>query len=491
MKITRNQFLLAPNSVIQSQKIDAAGSFSFGNYLVFIGEGCQCTMAQKPEKAAILLGYAVDAKTLVTDSRLLVESFLETLDENPENVLDSVKYWGGRWCLVFRTGGAVSVITDACGLKQVFYYTFIEKGNITIASQARYLAFVYCLLENPSAQSYIEKVQQIDKEYSWPLDGCLYERVKRLLPNHILIEGEKGPKRLPIRRLRLNDSAAEMALLLKDQMKAVQSTGKSAVTLTAGWDSRLVLAASDKSDVNLKSVTLLYQGATEDNADIRVAREICEQVGLEHNVIRCKPLSPDFEEEYKQHSEAPHTYWIQMSQSIRDAGFGDYYWVKGSCNEILRKSTGVLYNWQVSGKVLCKLFQIHYDNYSDSIIGSWLKSARPFCEKHHLDLLDLFYWEHRCGSWLAECLNESDVASEMFTPFNCRAYIEAGLDVGNKYKVSPNYSLFKEILKQLSFDLNIPINQGRYASLKSKVRCVIKNRLHLLYGLIIQLKPLV
>ena len=491
MKITRNQFLLAPNSVFLSHKIEAEESFSFDNYLVFLGEGCLYATAQKQDKAALLLGYAVDAKTQVTDTGTLLDSFLETLDENPENVLDSVKYWGGRWCLIFRTGEVVSVITDACGLKQVFYYTFIEKGNITIASQSRYLAFVYCLPENSSAQSYIKKAQQIDKEFSWPLDGCLYDRVKRLLPNHILIEGEKIPKRLPIQRLKLKDSAAKMAMLLRDQIRAVQSKGKCAVTLTAGWDSRLVLAASDKTDSNLKSVTLLYQGAKEDNADIRVAREICELAGLEHKVIRCNPLEPTFEKEYRQHSETPHNYWIQMSQSIREGGFEDYYWVKGSCNEILRKSTGVLYNWQVTEKVLCKIFQIHYDDYSASIIGAWLKGARPFCERHHLDLLDLFYWEHRCGSWLAECLNESDVASEMFSPFNCRAYIEAGLDVKNRYKISPDYILFKEILKHLSFDLNIPINQGRYTSLKSKVRCVIKNRLHLLYGIIIQLKPLV
>lgn len=489
MRITKNQFLFAPESVIPEHKIACATSFALGEYKVYLGEDCHHVSVQSEERYALLVGYIIDAKGQDQEETLL-RQFLEGIEDDSRNVASCVRYWGGRWSLIYKTSSGLNVITDTCGLKQVFYYSFLEKGNLTIASQARYLAETYGLSYNKQAEKYIDSARQIDKEYSWPLDGCLYKRVKRLLPNHILSEGKKGIERMASNKRISKEPTIEMTGLLRTQMYNLQTKRKCAVTVTAGWDSRLVLAAADKKDVKMKPVTLLYVGLDENNADVRVSRELCDRIRLNHQLIRCSTVRDEFEKACRQHCDEPHEYWLQMSQAIADAGLSDYFWVKGSCNEVLRASSGVLYGWQVSAKVLCKLFMIHYDDYSASIINDWLKGAVPFSKQYGINLLDLFYWEHRCGSWLAECLNESDIAGEMFAPFNCRAYIEAGLNVKYGDRVSPDYSLFREMLKQLSFDLNIPINKGRYSSLKSKVQCMIKNKLHLLYGLTLCLKPL-
>lgn len=490
MKISKNQFLFIPKNVIAAQKIEYSSALGIDDYQVYCGELCKHTVIQNEQGFALLLGYVVDAKGHELAEQALLESFLWTIEGDSRNVADCVRYWGGRWCLIYRTRNGINVVSDTCGLKQVFYYTKFLKGGITVASQARYIAEIYYLEEDKHARSYIVAAQKIDKEYSWPLNGCLYERVKRLLPNHILKEGCSSVERMPVLKHDIADPASEMTQLLSTQMSNIQKKGKSAVTLTAGWDSRMVLAAADKKDTELIPVTLLYIGSSEDSLDVRVSREICDKVGLQHKLVRCSEIRLDFEEEYCEHGEMPHEYWMQMNQAVIDAGLGEYYWVKGSCNEVLRASSGVLYNWQVSAKVLCKLFGLHYNEYSDAIISKWVKEARPYCKQYGIGLLDLFYWEHRCGSWLAECLNESDIAGEMFSPFNCRAYIEAGLKVPYRERVSPYYKLFKTILEKTSFDLSIPINQGRYNSAKSKLQCIIKNKLHLLYGFVLQFKPL-
>lgn len=490
MRIFKNQFLFVPKNVISAQKIECDSTFEIDDYQVFLGKTSNYSFVQNEHGFALLLGYIVDAKGDALEERQLLDSFLSAIAADSRNVADCVCYWGGRWCLIYRTRNGINVITDTCGLKQVFYYTYLQNGGITVASQARYVAETYYLKEYKQAKTYIEVAQKIDKEYSWPLDGCLYERVKRLLPNHILKEDSNSVERIPIIKLVSEDPASEMAQLLCTQMSNIQKKGKCAVTLTAGWDSRLVLAAADKKDTKLKPVTLLYLRANEDNLDVRVSREICDKVGLKHNVIPCSEIRPTFKDEYFKHGETPHEYWMQMNQAVVDAGLGEYYWVKGSCNEVLRASSGVLYSWQVSAKLLCKLFGLHYDEYSDAIISKWIGDAKPYCKQYGIGLLDLFYWEHRCGSWLAECLNESDIAGEMFSPFNCRAYIDVGLKVSYQKRVSPHYQLFETILEKTSFNLDIPINQGRYNSVKSKIRCLIKNNLHLLYGLVLQLKPM-
>lgn len=485
MKIGKNQYLLTPLAVISPARVEASLSFTFEGYEVYLGDNCCHTIVRRQNRAALLIGYIVSASESTVSNEKLLECFLDGVDDDANNVAESTSYWGGRWCLVFSTKKGLHVVTDTCGLKQVFYYTYLEKGNITIASQSRYISEIYCLPINKDAQSYIEAARGADKEFSWPLDGTLYDRVNRLLPNHILSESEKSPKRFAFYKREANDVADKMSGLLKRQMHNIQKVQKSAVTVTAGWDSRLVLSAADRTDKDLVLVTLQYLNGKDDNIDIKTAREICKEIGLEHKLVCCPAISPIFKGRYYEHSETPHDYWIQMSQAIEEADLGDYIWIKGSCNEILRKSSGVLKNWQVTVKLLCKLYDIHYDDFSYTIIKNWLKEAEPFCKQNRIDLLDLFYWEHRCGSWLAECLNEADVVGEMFSPFNCRAYIDFGLNVPNKFRVSPDYHLFKEILEKSAFCLNTPINRGRYSSFVSKMKCMLKNRQPLLYGLIL------
>ena len=100
-------------------------------------------------------------------------------------------------------------------------------------------------------------------------------------------------------------------------------------------------------------------------------------------------------------------------------------------------------------------------------------------------VLDLFYWEHRLGSWLAECLNEADVVGETFTPFSVRAYFELIKDVPVSERISPDYHFFGEVLKASGMSLDMPVNPHRYDSLSAKMKCLLKNKWHLLYGMIL------
>lgn len=485
IKIGLNQYLLAPRGVVGSYGVDCSTSLPFKGYTLFLGEGCVSTIVHQERRSAMLLGYVIDAEKKATDTEDMLNGFLAKIKSDSSNVAECVRFWGGRWCMFYVIDGKMNVITDTCGLKQVFYYTYTRKDFLTIASQARYIAALYSLQENKEARSHIERSKEKNKEYSWPVDSSIYDNVRRLLPNHILTEGIAPDRRYNLSGYYDKDQAAKMASLLMNQMRDIQSREKCAITLTAGWDSRLVLAASDQSDAASIAVTLKYNEVSENSLDIVVPAQIANKVGITHKVVNCRPINYSFEKRYQEHGENAHPYWSQMVQAVEDNNYKDYYWVKGSCNEVLRCSSGILYNWQVDVVVLCKLFQIPYDAYSKRILSQWIMDARTFCDKNDIRMLDLFYWEHRCGSWLSECLNENDMVGETFTPFNCRAYLELGLTVEESERTSPHYSLFDEIIKKCGLIIDIPINSGRYGSMKSKLKCILKNRLHLLYGMVL------
>ena len=282
-------------------------------------------------------------------------------------------------------------------------------------------------------------------------------------------------------------SPQRAATLIANSLSAASKLAPLAVTLTAGWDSRLVLSGCSNID-NYSAVTLKYDWMDLDHQDIRTAEALAKKKKIEYRLIECGNVANEFRTEYMQHSEYGHEYWIQMAQAVIDGGFSRSFWVKGSCNEIIRNSFGVLYNWQVNAKVLCKLFKLPFVPYVIEALNDWLPEAKKYCKTNQISVLDLFYWEHRMGSWLAECLNEADISGEMFSPFNSRVYIENGVSAKKNERISPDYRFFKNMILYSDLLLSqIPVNDQRYAGLRMKIKITVKNRLHLTYGLLLRL----
>src|SRR5690606_5525378 len=78
---------------------------------------------------------------------------------------------------------------------------------------------------------------------------------------------------------------------------------------------------------------------------------------------------------------------------------------------------------------------IHLEQGWDSLefvheaISNWFFRARDAAERNRVDLLDLFYWEHRMGGWQAQSQLEWDISIEQYSPFNNRQLLETMLGV--------------------------------------------------------------
>lgn len=479
MRIGKNQYIILNDS--QATHFEYASRTSLGEKTVLLGDGCDYHYSKSGNSECLLLGYAIDTEDQEANESKLISRFLEEINDDASNVADVTLYWGGRWVLIVMIGHDLYVFQDACGLKQVFY------ADNVIASQSRYVAKALQLPVDIEADRYIRDAKSFDKEYSWPLYTTLYAGIKRLLPNHLYVNGHVGRVSVTNKfcNLSYKERVLETAKLMKSAVNAASKKHRLAVTLTAGWDSRLVLGACGELSDEIDVVTLKYSHISDRHIDVQIPSRLCEKYGFLHKKLECKPLNNDFVKAYKKHSENAHDYWIQMTQSVQDYGYQDWLWTKGSCNEISRNSSGVLYDWQITSNVLSKLYGIVANEYSKKILDNWLVEAKTYAKTSGYSLLDLFYWEQRLGSWLAECLNEADVVGETFTPFNIRAYFEIIKEVPVKYRVSPKYRFFEDVLNACGMDLDIPVNPNRYSSFRSKTKCLIKNKLHLLYGLIL------
>lgn len=466
VNLGKNQFLFSKEDTFEGYDRKIA----IGEYWLYLGLDCHY---YTDDNGIHILGYAID---VLHPQYTLKEMCFELKKAMSKNVLgpELTRTWNGRFVIFLNSNEGLVVWNDCCGLKQVFRDT---SDPFVFASQARYIAALKEYEKDSEAEEYLELAKKKDKEYSLILDRTLYCSIRRLLPNHYIKNGKELRADLCIK----NGSSSFAAELIRNSLDGIGGLGSIAVTLTAGWDSRLVLSGVDnRSDSVL--VTLKYDWMDELNQDIVVASELAKEKGIQHKVVNCDRKDQSFIDEYMAHSENGHEYWIQMAQATRDGGFANSYWVKGSCNEIIRNSFGVLYNWQVNEKILCKLYSLPTVPFVKDAIQSWLGTSREFCKKNNISLLDLFYWEQRMGSWLAECLNEADVVGETFTPFNSRVYIENGLAIDINKRIAPDYAFFKEIL-DINTTSSLTINKDRYRTAKSRFFICIKTRAPIIYGL--------
>lgn len=468
MRIGRNQYLIAPVPVPEAV---CADTLRFGSLHVYLGADCRTVLREDGENAVLLLGYAVDAAAPERDERELCDALLRV--DSKDTACAATDTWGGRWVLCLRQGDALCVWADACGLKQVF---FCGDKPGWLASQARYLAQALHISEDPEAKTYLERAQKLDREYAFPLDRTLYGGVRRLLPGHRLC-ADGRPERFfcGIHPAFLGPEAVWP--LLCGGMQAVLRRYPAAVTVTAGLDSRLVLAAApEKADV--QCFTFRYADMPASASDLVLAAELCDSLSAPHTVLECTEADPEFQQVYTAHGENGHVYWMQTAEAWLHSDLKDRILIKGSCNEVNTNPAGIVPNALVTASLLCRLFGIPETGFSKKAVREWLKEARAVCRARGCALTDRFYLEHRCGSWLAACLNEQDIAGEMFTPFNVRLLPEVIRLQPVRDRIPPEYTFFRSVLRKADPRfLQVPINPGRYASRGSRVRLWIKYRL--------------
>lgn len=479
MYIRKNQYVFSKENI---DFIEYTRCFSIGDYNLYIGDSCECTICESNDKKVCVLGVAVDVASPAKTVEEMCNKLLNTVTINTAGPHSTIN-WCGRWVVVLCIADQLFCWHDACGLKQVFYD---DKFNI-LASQARYIAYAKGYQVDNEALAYLEYAKKVDKEYALPTDVTLYAEVKRLLPNHFIELKRQGIKRSHLLVDRSEaDAVSECAKALRNAMSAAHRRKALAVTLTAGWDSRLVLAACCDLNKDYDVVTLKYDWMADNNKDIVGAGELCKDLGLQHTVLECHEVDETFKRRYIEHSENAHYYWMQMAQAIETNGYADKLWVKGSCNEVLRVVSGNLYNWQVDAKVLCKLFHLPKTDFSLNAINKWLLLARPYCKTNRLRLLDLFYWEHRMGCWLAEGANEADVVGEMYTPFNSRRYLCSGLIASQSDRIPSSYRLISSVINVLQRTLAEEQKTHKRISIFLTIKKLIKYKAPLIYGVVMR-----
>ena len=298
----------------------------------------------------------------------------------------------------------------------------------------------------------------------WYCDEDADDRLRRLLPNHYFDYRTDKVCRIPLQsyadNLRSSDVYEMCAALLKGAYKALLNRYVLLQPVTAGMDSRMLLASTREFAKDLQYYVFDFERAKH-RMDIRIAAQIAKDKRLDFRVLRTHNVTDTFREEYSKEHVFPRvdigTKGIQYHYFNHRAG--NVINVNGNCGEILRCYLGFC-----SG-MIPRRRMYYYTRYSEQFpflreaIDNWYDEAVNAVKDTDVSILDLFYWELKMGVWGAQYPFEQDIAIEECSPFNNKRLLLTFMSIPARLRRKPRLKAPKEFVEYMWPGLSkYPIN---------------------------------
>lgn len=430
---------------------------SFGKYIVLTDSRTPILHAEGEKRECLIFGYAVNVFT--GESEKLADQMLAQCSDVAD-VVEFEKSIGGKYIILYRDGERYYVQGDATCSIPVFYQT---ENSFTCTSNPHYLAKHYDYHPDPMLQ-HIRKSGDISQ--AMPFDITQYREIKQLLPNHYLSANEKKAVRFvncTQKQPKLKgEKATELATpLIQTLSTFYQQSFSIRCPITAGRDSRVVLAFLTNHGADVRCYTIRHPEHHEDSQDIVIPKLLCAENHIPYEQIHDIAITEDLKRNMDQllgkNQYSLRT--LRIAQTIHERYEneaiinGDIIGQVGKCS--LHRDIPL--SFATSSYFRCKLH-----NYSDEAkkqLGLWMKEIKDSGEC--VNVFDLFSIENRMGRWAAqENLIYNVIGQIYLNIFNSRSIIYLWTAVSRKErkKSGIHISLLKKKKPEL---LDIPFETDK------------------------------
>ena len=401
----------------------------FGKYTLSLDNNTPFACAAKGEIACAIYGLAVNVITGESDN--LVNQIVDTC----KNVDDAVAYekqLGGKYILLFKSGGEYYIQGDATCSIPIFYNTegaFICSDNFNYIVNAKGY-------EADEAFSFIRKSGDISQ--AMPYDITQYKEIKQLLPNHYLeINKQTAIRFINAEAKQKEISVAEAtklaAPMIEKLLSFYQKQYKIYCPITSGRDSRVVLAFLIKSKEAFSCYTIKHPHHNESTQDITVPAELCKKVNIDHKLVEDAVVPDALKEEMDRRLGSEHysQRTLQIAHTIQK-DFGDRAIINGDIIGQVGKCSlhrDIPEIFATPAYFRCKLH--NYSKGAKKQIKLWLQEIKRSGEK--VNTFDLFSIENRMGRWAAqENLIYNTLGQVYLNIFNSRSIVYIWTAVARK-----------------------------------------------------------
>ena len=393
------------------------------------------------------------------------EALVRELVRGETKFFSELKKVAGRYAVIYGGPGFLRVVSDATATRSIFY---AEEGGC-IASHAQLVAM------------YRDSYRQIDPlkfMNGFPGNFTPFRGVRILTANMVCDLWDCTTQRYwPSKKIspRTVDEVAEATLTtVASNLKKAAQIAPLKIALTAGFDSRVILACALEAAVPFETFTYGKPvGGTE--VDHKVAKHLAGVFGFSHTSVRSKPLNPTEEANFRATS---YTNNHMLAAKGLEQFFGSprSIGVNGNLFELARDHYGTVrhYENEYSGAEL--MTRMYYHKLSPKFkkriasstrSGDYIRSLEPYFAEWLKDVggfaggffppVTQFYWEHRMAAWNGPFTLERDFYSNFLVPFNSHQIFELFLATpeNERFDRAIPYALMKRVDSRLT---EIPIN---------------------------------
>jgi hypothetical protein len=399
------------------------------------------TRASCGQSFALVIGHIVDTERGLSPETA-VDVAAKALARSELEFLDVTDAWSGRYLVLYGSQSARHVMTDATGMRSAFYSL---EGSFVLASHARLVATVAGARTSPVLKAFraVVRSQRRHLVMSMPGRSTPWTGVVHLTPNTVLDVETRRVRRVfprnPLPELGAATAASLIGPQLSGQVAALVATGRPiALSVTAGLDTRVSVAASRAHRSSIRYFTYRRDGIAGNELDVATAVSIARDSRLPHTVVDVRP------------EDEP----LELTQAIREATIlshgraivgayrrtfpGDTIHIRSNVGEVGRSSyrqtwSGVALPADVRRLTPSEVARLwaHGQPTSRPIVeafAEWM-NAIAFYDVLELDALDVLYWEHRLACWHSNVILESDFAFDTHVLFNARSILRSFLSV--------------------------------------------------------------
>jgi len=430
----------------------------------FLHHAPELPVLRSADGSVTIIGFVIDPNETTASNQQLIDRIATSARTGLDAALTTCANFGGRWAILIEKAEFEVMLHDACGLRQVFYSDSTLEPAFC-ASQASTAAKVLALADDVESVNFLNTKFARSREYWWPGDTTRYRGVRCLLPNHYLNLRTRTPTRYglsqPIGRSSLQVAAEDGMRDLANLVRAVAARSPLALPLTAGWDSRAILAACCRAKVRPHAYTLRFAGYGDSHQDIAISRKLLSRLGLPHQIMDCGATPSDaFRARYRQAVDPTDDEACAIAEGLARLYPQECISLSGHCSEIARcfyYRNGETH-MRMDPETMANITGMDATPWVLRQFGQWMAGARDTIAATGICWLDLFYWEQRAGRWAANGQAQWDIVHDRFTPFSYRPLLLKLLSADAVCRAKP-YTLYRELIRAGASELlKEPVN---------------------------------
>ena len=482
---------LITNTSIENSSDDSVRSImakwdkrAIDSFYIYCDPALNAHVYDKQHICILLLGLILDPLNNLDNPENILSTLHDKYLRSEDDFFDYVDTLTGRFVILLVSPNNKFIFQDAAGNMSLFYHD--SSDGMIISSHIQLIAEVNNLEMPQQRKDFInsEDYQQHSVKY---FPGLLtpYPNVVALTPNTLLYIDE-----LRIRRFFPRDNITkqaishdlidELAHLFLKQIEMLRKKRQLSVSLTAGIDSRLTLAATRPFKDSIFYYTFVIAGDSVQERDAYFAKKVCDGLNIEHHILRVKPAPVtqddcDFLKVFRRNTAYMRADRQGMiAKTLYEQHPKDCLHIKSNVSEIsrafYRKQAYLLPN-TIHPSMLSLLYGIKSQSsfcinaFQDFIDTTNFKKRLIF----NYDVCDLFYWEHRIGCWQSLQILDFDMSQDTLILYNNRYILNKMLSVTLRER--RNNMLYDEIIKSLWPEaLTIPYNPWRQNNVMEKAR---------------------